>query len=330
MPSSAIMTFADPYEYQTYIRGAHVEILLTAPGEYRSRLMRIDLHNLTLQRGRTSLPLIAHGSIDNDRYGLSFLADADHPPTTYDGMEVNSGDIVFSCPGAEYHHRTSTERHWATISLHSNQFTAAVRVVIGRDLPAPLATRLVQPSPDLMSRLLHLHEAACHLAVTIPDVLSHPEVARAMEQALVRVIASCLTEGTAIRTDDHRRQHRALMIRRFEQAIEANQDQPLYLAEICAAAGASERALRLHCHEHLGMSPHRYLWLRRMHQAKRALTLADATARTVTEIANDHGFAELGRFAVAYRQLFGEAPSMTLRRPPDGAGSRHVQPWQLA
>jgi AraC family ethanolamine operon transcriptional activator len=54
-----------------------------------------------------------------------------------------------------------------------------------------------------------------------------------------------------------------------------------------------------------------------MNVVRRALSLADPTAKTVTEIANDHGFAELGRFAGAYRNLFGEAPSMTLRRMPD-------------
>jgi AraC-like DNA-binding protein len=62
------------------------------------------------------------------------------------------------------------------------------------------------------------------------------------------------------------------------------------------------------------MNPHRYLWLRRMHQARRALTVAGAETKTVTEIATEHGFWELGRFAVAYRELFGETPSATLRQ----------------
>jgi len=64
------------------------------------------------------------------------------------------------------------------------------------------------------------------------------------------------------------------------------------------------------------MSPKRYLWLRRMNLAHRALRVADPVTATVTEIATKHGFWELGRFSVAYHGLFGEPPSVSLRRPP--------------
>jgi AraC-like DNA-binding protein len=174
---------------------------------------------------------------------------------------------------------------------------------------------------------MRLHEAAGHLAVAASDILAHPEVAKAIEQELVRAMIACLTNTEAV---ERSRPSQQAVIRRFEQALEANQDTPLYITDICAAIGVRERTLRNLCSEHLGLSPHRYLWLRRMHQARRALTLADPTARTVTEVANDHGFAELGRFAVAYRQLFGETPSMTLRRPPDEAGNQRKGPWRLA
>jgi AraC-like DNA-binding protein len=82
---------------------------------------------------------------------------------------------------------------------------------------------------------------------------------------------------------------------------------------MCAKIGASDRTLRLHCMQHLGISPHRYLWLRRMNLARFALTSADPETRTVTDIATNYGFGELGRFAMAYRRLFGESPSATLR-----------------
>jgi transcriptional regulator GlxA family with amidase domain len=52
-----------------------------------------------------------------------------------------------------------------------------------------------------------------------------------------------------------------------------------------------------------------------MHLVRRALLRADPSNSTVTRIVTDHGFWELGRFSVAYRALFNETPSETLRRP---------------
>jgi hypothetical protein len=53
-----------------------------------------------------------------------------------------------------------------------------------------------------------------------------------------------------------------------------------------------------------------------MHLARRALMLGDPAKANVTQTATEYGFWELGRFAVSYRQLFGEPPSATLRRSP--------------
>jgi AraC-like DNA-binding protein len=69
------------------------------------------------------------------------------------------------------------------------------------------------------------------------------------------------------------------------------------------------------------MSPKRYLWLRRIYLARRALRRGDSERTTVTETAFNYRFWELGRFSVGYRSLFDESPSTTLRRPPDG-------PWR--
>jgi hypothetical protein len=63
------------------------------------------------------------------------------------------------------------------------------------------------------------------------------------------------------------------------------------------------------------MGPIRFLALRRMHLAHRALLHADPSEATVTDIVTNRGLWEFGRFSEVYRELFGELPSETLLRP---------------
>ena len=66
-----------------------------------------------------------------------------------------------------------------------------------------------------------------------------------------------------------------------------------------------------------------------MNLARKALLQADPATATVTGIATDHGFWELGRFSVAYRALFGETPSASLRRPSDDPSIGQRLPFDL-
>jgi AraC-like DNA-binding protein len=126
-----------------------------------------------------------------------------------------------------------------------------------------------------------------------------------------------LIKGTSAKTTRGRHSHDRI-VARFEAHLEANPNTALYLTRICQALGVAEPTLRAACEEHLGMGPIRYLSLRRMHLVRRAPLQADPSTKTVTRIATDHGFWELGRFSGAYKSLFGESPSASLKRPSDG------------
>jgi len=62
------------------------------------------------------------------------------------------------------------------------------------------------------------------------------------------------------------------------------------------------------------MSPMKYVKQIRLESAQRALLAADNGSTTVTCVAMDHGFFQLGRFSADYRRAFGELPSVTLLR----------------
>jgi AraC-like DNA-binding protein len=201
------------------------------------------------------------------------------------------------------------------MSLPVEEFPVFCRAIVGREFLEGRHRTIVRPDPALMSRLLNFHKVVGQLAHDVPDLLDQPEVRQALEQQLIHIMVRCLAEGEGIQTKGAI-QHKAIM-RRFDEYLKTHPDRPLYLPEICAAIGVAERSLRAVCDEHLGMGPIRFLTLRRMHLVQRALSRADPSNGTVTRIVTDHGFWELGRFSVAYRMLFGESPSATLRRQPN-------------
>ena len=144
-------------------------------------------------------------------------------------------------------------------------------------------------------------------------MVAHPEVARALDQDLLHAIVNCLTIDAADSRPVARRSHINIMDR-FEHMLAANSDRQLPIPELCAKIGVPERSLRECCAAVLGMSPSQYDRLRRLNLARRALRRADPEAMSVVEVAKRCGFKEMGRFAAQYRTIFGENPSITLRR----------------
>lgn len=101
-------------------------------------------------------------------------------------------------------------------------------------------------------------------------------------------------------------------VKRAERYIEEHSHEQVSVDELVNESGVSVRALYKGFKQFRGMSPMRYLKsvrLDKVHQALRGASADDC----VTRIATDHGFSQLGRFAVEYRERFGESPSSTLK-----------------
>ena len=107
---------------------------------------------------------------------------------------------------------------------------------------------------------------------------------------------------------------RSCLVQRAEKLALAYVDKPLQVSALSRAIGISERTLRKLFNEIHGRPPSRHLRMLRLSQVRGALLSARGQLVTVTEIATDFGFAELGRFSVEYRKVFGESPSETLHQ----------------
>jgi AraC-like DNA-binding protein len=314
MPQSAVFRFSDADQYQASIRGVSAQVRLTARGHFDAELTRIELDRLQMQRSSLNLARIAHVANYPKRAPILFLSDANQGAMRHSGLEVPPGELVFFREGSTDRHQTEGPCRWAAMWLTPEDLTAAGQAIAGCELAMPKATHVLRPAREAMMRLMTLHEAVCNLAKTNPGHLAKPATAKALEQELVRTMVVCLT-GHQLADVRWQPQQHIRIITRFEEYLAKRKFEPVYLAEMCSAIGVSERTLRACCHEHFGIGPIRYLWLRRMHLVRRALERADPANSNVTTLAADHGFWELGRFSVEYRALFGESPRDVLRRP---------------
>ena len=105
----------------------------------------------------------------------------------------------------------------------------------------------------------------------------------------------------------------AVLVRRAIEISESHGGS-VRIAELCTTLRVSPGTLENAFKSATGVTPHAFFLRRRLNLARQVLLREDAAQRNVTDIALSLGFGELGRFAVRYREMFGEKPSETLRR----------------
>ena len=293
-----------------------IDLLATSQGAFKAHLTWATLHHMQLLHSEEDMPRIAYVSLAPMLVFVGFATRPD-PPMVWGGVELQTGDIIFHGQGERFHQRTTGPCSWSLVGLAPEHLERYCEVLSGKTLSVPAAARILRPAARDAARLRRLHAQACRLAETRPKVLAHPEVARAIEQGLIHALVTCL--AARARDDGAARRHHARIMVRFEEVLADHPNRPLHMPELCALIGVTDRTLRSCCAEFLGISPSRYMLLRRLQAVRIALRDADPATASVAEIAGGCGFTELGRFAGAYQTAFGESPSTTLRRAP-GAG----------
>ena len=321
MPGSGTRTFLEPDHYEASLRQAQIEILIALTPQFKARLTWAELHDLEVLRCEEDLPRVAYVRLSPQLSFVTFPANSG-PVPVWGGTELRPGEIVFHGRGERLHQSTPGSFVWNVIALDPVQLEQYGRALSGKPFTLPSVGKILRPSPRNMARLRRLHAQVCRLAETKPKLLAHTEVARAIEQGLIQTLVACLS-AASVRTDGPTKRRHARIMIRFEEVLAEHLGEPLHTTELCELIGVTERTLRSCCAEFLGMSPVRYVLLRRLSRARVALRDAAPDGANLSELVRGLGFAELGRFEAAYGAAFGETPLTTLQRAP---GARFINP----
>jgi AraC-like DNA-binding protein len=101
-------------------------------------------------------------------------------------------------------------------------------------------------------------------------------------------------------------------VRKAEEYVRNNLDNPISLDDIANAAGVTARSLQLGFRNFRNTSPMALLRSERLRRVHEEL-MAGAPGASVTEVATRWGFSHLGRFSQIYKEKYGQSPSTTLQ-----------------
>ncbi|WP_324251758.1 anthranilate 1,2-dioxygenase regulatory protein AndR [Paraburkholderia gardini] len=218
-------------------------------------------------------------------------------------MQVDRDRGVLCAPGQPFE---------AKLSPDCQQFVLRID-------PAALATQTGTSSPKLRTEVsvgggrLRGWLQQLQLLTSAPELLAcaseNPRVGVHLERLLLDLLvvghtnASTMTGRPALAPG---------FVKRAEDFMTGNCAEALQLSDISAAVGVPARTLRDGFQRFRGVSPMQHLRRVRLARARDALLAAPGEVR-VADIALDCGFTHLGRFAIAYKKIFGESPSDTLK-----------------
>jgi AraC-like DNA-binding protein len=314
MAESDALTFSDPDGYAAGFRDVGINLTMTGRGDFAARLTRLKLQDLEVHRCYESLPRVAYVSLPPGRMFVSFPIGT-AAVLISDGFSLQNGDFVLHSRRERIHQRSNGACQWGMISLSPDGLATCSKALTGLSIASSLSAKILRPSRAEVSRFQHLFAQACHLAEDKPKLIERSEVARALEQEMLHAIINCLI-ANEVGDNSKTRYHHADVMVRFEEALDRHINKKLSMPALCTELGVPERTLRMCCAEFIGVSPMRYLLLRRLNRVRSALLHAEPSTASVAEIARSYQFLEVGRFAMTYRMIFGELPSVTLQRAP--------------
>jgi AraC-like DNA-binding protein len=145
-----------------------------------------------------------------------------------------------------------------------------------------------------------------------------PQVLEELEEAVLLTFLLAHRNNFSDLLEGPARESAPRQVKLAEEFIEANWNAPLTVETIANAVGTSARSVFQSFRQARGYSPMQFAKSVRLKRARLRLQNPSADT-TVTGVALECGFHNMGHFAVDYKQQFGELPSETLRLSKLGA-----------
>ena len=231
-------------------------------------------------------------------------------PSHWYGRETHRGSLVCTPPGEAIDGRIAPGFSCLSITVPSRVWEAA-RELAGGGSKGFGGARIHPLEPaayhEIERRILGLR----HMLRAAGDDPRRVAAASAAAVAFATDLISLTWAAGRAQVDirDSLR-NRTRLARKAEEWMRANLGEPIHIPDLCLTLGVSRRELEYAFRQVHDESPRDFLHALRLNAVRREL-VREKRAESVSRIALAHGLTHFGRFAAAYRRLFGENPATT-------------------
>lgn len=308
---SVTTTLVNDFEgFREAVHGSHVDIMQLERGRLHGSLTHVGIKDFSLSIGSFSAGIRTQRTSREKKLIVGMLLETSNRVTHW-SYDMQPGDVLVIPPSIDHDGRFFGASSYAAIRLD----LADISSIFGGE------TEL--GDPEIWSVKNHykadprLGAVAIQRLRKIVSRLADPGIQlpaqsvdfwrRSITDAMMATVMHSLPSDNAGPPLSATR-----LIRDVEHYIESTGIRPIHISEICTEFGVSRRSLHRAFDEVLGIGPVTFLRYKRLCRVHSILRESDPALTTVAEVAIQHGFIELGRFAQYYHTLFGEHPSATL------------------
>lgn len=301
----------DPAEFELAVRPWELHCYPQSAGDFRHHITAIRSSKFVLYRESYEIKIKLQGLTPDRMLGICIPLDLDLGPVVW-GKKYMGEAIPAALPGPV--DATLHSGYGQLIALIAIDYLQqAIPQADYERLESAARSRVLELPPKLIRDFSRWGNEYLNIAEACPTKFENPaliqEIFFELTDLLLHVSAN-LPPPYPVSNLATRRRGLLLAVDYLRNRL----DTRISVAELCRAAGISERSLQYAFRQEFGMSPTEFMRRRRLHAVRQELTRSTHKHITVSEVATKYGFSELGRFAVEYRRLFGVRPSDLLRQ----------------
>ena len=306
-------TYSSLEDLRDHARGWNVEYDQVGRGRFRGSLVFSEIDSIQFSKVRWQRAVRNRCCAPTGSFCFELPLEDQIGIRRFDSRCLENNEVIVQPPDLEGEYLAPDNRHSMTVTMPRG-FVVDNFGILTDESSDPSATFC--GTAYLSNRdTLELRSLALQYSYLVNQHAgdeSHGKSLKRVSDQMAKLLVWKICQSGKVRLTKRQTKNSTFLVKAISEFLEASDDPPVGLTELCNQFGVSLRTLDYAFKDSVGVSPAKWLRVWRLNKTRRSLLSESCDGMLIKQVAFAHGFVHLGRFSQHYRLLFGETPSETV------------------